>query len=91
MGSPDTEAGRAANESPRHRVRIGYSFAVGKYPVTKGEFARFVADTGFHPGDSCFNFEPGDQPRPGRDFQKTGIDQTLDEPAVCMNEVNAQA
>ena len=91
MGSPDTEAGRAANESPRHRVRIGYSFAVGKYPGTKGEFARFVADTGFHPGDSCFNFELGDQPRPGRDFQKTGIDQTLDEPAVCMNEVNAQA
>jgi len=91
MGSPDAEAGRAANESPRHRVRIAYSFAVGKYPVTKGEFARFVAETGFNPGESCFNFEPGDQPRPGRNFAKTGVDQTIDDPAVCQNEVNAQA
>ncbi len=90
MGSQDAETGRAANESPRHRVRIGYSFAVGKYPVTKGEFARFVAETGFNPGDSCFNFEPGDQPHPGRNFEKAGIDQTIDDPAVCMNEVNAQ-
>jgi len=91
MGSSDAEAGHAANEGPRHRVRIGYSFAVGKYPVTKGEFARFIADTGFNPGDSCFNFEPGDQPRPGRNFARTGFDQTIDDPAVCQNEVNAQA
>ena len=91
IGSPASEEHRVNDEDPGHRVRIGYSFAVGKYPVTKGEFARFVADTGFHPGDSCFNLEPGDQPHPGRDFQKTGIDQTIDEPAVCMNEINAQA
>ena len=91
MGSPENEAGHAANEGPRHRVRIGYSFAIGKYPVTKGQFARFVAETGFNPGESCFNFEPGDQPHPGRNFAKTGIDQTDDEPAVCQNEFNAQA
>ncbi len=92
MGSAANEANRGADEGPRHRVRIAYSFAVGKYPVTLGEFERFVADTGFDAGDSCFNFEPGDQPRPGRNFRQTGsIDQTLDEPAVCMNEVNAQA
>lgn len=92
MGSPADEANRGADEGPRHRVRIAYTFAVSKYPVTLGEFERFVADTGFDAGVSCFNFEPGDQPRPGRNFRQTGsIDQTLDDPAVCMNEVNAQA
>ncbi len=32
-------------ESPQHRVAIGYSFAVGKYPVTRDEYARFASET----------------------------------------------
>jgi formylglycine-generating enzyme required for sulfatase activity len=91
MGSPDSEANRNKNEGPRHRVRIAYSFAVGKYPVTLGEFARFVTDTGFDTGDSCFNFEPGAQPHAGSNFRQTGVDQTIDDPVVCMNEKSAEA
>ena len=33
-------------ERPRHRVRIGQSFAVGKYEVTFGEWDTCVADGG---------------------------------------------
>lgn len=38
MGSPEDEKGRFDNEGPRHKVTIGYAFAVGKYPVTQAEW-----------------------------------------------------
>jgi formylglycine-generating enzyme required for sulfatase activity/TPR repeat protein len=44
MGSPSSEPGRWDNESPQHPVTIGYSFAVGKYPVTRDEYGRFASE-----------------------------------------------
>ena len=38
MGSPESEAGRNANEGPTHRVTIPESFAVGVYEVTFEEW-----------------------------------------------------
>jgi hypothetical protein len=35
MGSPDTEYGHDANEEPLHKVHINYTFAAGKFPVTR--------------------------------------------------------
>jgi formylglycine-generating enzyme required for sulfatase activity len=46
MGSPKDEAGREENEGPLHDISVR-SFALGKYPVTRGEFARFAAATGY--------------------------------------------
>lgn len=46
MGSPLDEENRRKREGPVHRVTIPKSFAVGKYEVTKGEFAAFARDTG---------------------------------------------
>ncbi len=46
MGSPENEAGREENEGPLHIVSVR-SFALGKYPVTRGEFAAFVSATGY--------------------------------------------
>ena len=92
MGSPDTEARRAADEGPRHRVRIGYSFAVSRSAITVGEFARFVATTHYDAGHSCYNYEGGkyDQ-REGRNWRSPGFDQTDANPAVCLNYADAQA
>ena len=42
MGSPKDEAVREDNEGPLHDVSVR-SFALGKYPVTRGEFVGFVA------------------------------------------------
>ncbi len=55
MGSPASEPWRGTYEGPQHRVTIGYSFAVGKYPVTRDEYARFASETSAnfgwqHPG-----------------------------------------
>ena len=46
MGSPVDEANRGDDEGPRHQVRIGERFAVGKYEVTRREFGVFVRETG---------------------------------------------
>src|SRR5688572_12780153 len=42
MGSPDTERGRYDTEGPQRRVTIR-PFAAGKYDVTRGQWAGFVA------------------------------------------------
>lgn len=47
MGSPDSEDGRYADESPRHRVIIARPFALGRTEVTVGDFRKFVQATGY--------------------------------------------
>lgn len=46
MGSPDSDADAGDDEKPQHYVAIGYSFAIGRYPVTFGEYDRFVEALG---------------------------------------------
>ena len=54
MGSPTGEAGRFGDEGPRHEVRIGKKFAVGKYEVTFEEWDACVA------GGGCGGYRPDD-------------------------------
>lgn len=46
IGSSPSERGRGSDENPQQEVTIAYALAVGKYSVTRGEFAVFVKDTG---------------------------------------------
>ena len=41
-----------ADEAPQHQVALP-SFALGKYDVTRGEYAAFVRETGHPAGDGC--------------------------------------
>ncbi|MBS2013354.1 MAG: SUMF1/EgtB/PvdO family nonheme iron enzyme, partial [Deltaproteobacteria bacterium] len=45
MGSPGGEGGHEKEEEPQHQVTIARELWVGKTPVTRGQFAKFVADT----------------------------------------------
>jgi formylglycine-generating enzyme required for sulfatase activity len=51
MGIPAAESKREGTESvdtwarPQHRVTISRPFLLGKYPVTRGEYAEFVRET----------------------------------------------
>ncbi len=58
MGSSPAEIRRIRNEwnadenilqaeQPNHKVRISRPFLMGKYPVTVGEFKKFVSETGY--------------------------------------------
>lgn len=50
MGSPPQDG---ADARPQHTVTIARAFAIGKYEVTRGEYARFVQETGHKPGGTC--------------------------------------
>ena len=52
MGSSSHEEGRDDDEGPVHRVTIPAPFAVGRYEVTRGEFARNV-EAAWPTGNSC--------------------------------------
>ena len=58
MGSPENEPEReswkAGTETPQHEVRIAKPFAVGRYPITRGEWARFVKATGHKTEGGCY-------------------------------------
>lgn len=54
MGSPAAESGRAFTEGPVHEVEIRRPFALGRFEVTRGQFAAFVAATGFTGGVGCY-------------------------------------
>ncbi|MFO1426060.1 MAG: SUMF1/EgtB/PvdO family nonheme iron enzyme [Steroidobacteraceae bacterium] len=82
----------AIREQPVHRVRIARAFALGKYEVTRAEFARFVAATGYAPAPGCWHFVGSewlfDEARSWRD---AGLDQADDHPVTCVNWHDAQA
>ena len=45
MGLPSSDPRLYSDERPQHQVTIGHAFAVGKYPVTRDEYARFASET----------------------------------------------
>ncbi len=97
MGSPSNEDLRNKDEGPQHTVRIGYTLAVGKYEVTRGEFANFVHNKHYKTeaelGGGC------DAPKnSGGWFRKAkynwrslGFEQTDRHPVACVSWNDAQA
>lgn len=57
MGSPESEAERARDEGPQHKVKIP-AFSLGKYPVTQAQWQQVVAlpkvDLDLNPEPSYF-------------------------------------
>lgn len=74
MGSPKDEAGREEKEGPVHDVSVR-SFALGKYPVTRGEFAKFASATGYKTDaekDTPIPFQPPELGTPVGCFTNKG-------------------
>ena len=46
MGSADDDEDRTTDEGPRHKVKIDYELAVGKYPVTFDQWGACLKDGG---------------------------------------------
>jgi formylglycine-generating enzyme required for sulfatase activity len=93
MGSLETEPDRDPCETP-HRVTIGYPLAVGRGDVTRGEFAAFVAATGYDAEsarDSQAFINGGFALDPEASWRNPGFEQTDDEPVVCVSYYDGAA
>ena len=93
MGSPEGEAGRDKNEGPRHEVRIGKAFAVGKYEVTRREYGEFVRETGRDMSGGCWvdDAAQGWKSDGGRSWEDPGFEQGARHPAVCVSWEDAKS
>lgn len=87
-----SEVRLARQESPRHRVVLIEPVAIAKYAVSVGEFARFVAETGYDAGNQCHTFEHGRwRKRSDRNWRNPGFPQDERYPVVCVNWYDAKA
>jgi sulfatase modifying factor 1 len=93
MGSTPEELAAAGvdvaengDESPKHRVEFAKPVAIGAYEVTRGEFARFVADTGYEAAADC-QIVKNDQWQvvPGASWRSPGFPQGESDPVVCVS------
>jgi formylglycine-generating enzyme required for sulfatase activity len=84
MGSPDAEEGRGKDEGPIHKVELA-KFALGKYEVTRGEFAAFVKATNYSAGDQCATLEDGMVEERKGDWRILHYDQGNHYPIGCVD------
>ncbi len=81
FGMDSLTTGPFKDEHPQHRVRITKPFYLGIYHVTRGQFRRFVKDTGYKT-----DAETGDVPAAwGYSWQNAGFEQTDKHPVVNVS------
>ncbi len=89
MGSPGGEAGRSDDEGPVHRVEVK-KVGLGKYEVTRGEFRRYVRETG-RTVSGCWVYDGKDwKEEKGRSWENPGYEQSDDHPVVCVSWEDAK-
>jgi formylglycine-generating enzyme len=89
---PDLQ-GLRGRSAPQHSVTIEYKLAIGKFDVTRDEYAQFVAET--HrpdPDDGCVTPTPsGTFITANLTWHSPGFPQTGRDPVVCVSWDDAKA
>ncbi len=83
-GSPSNEIGREESEGPQHTVNINYSLAVSRYEVTRGEFAEFVAETGYSPS-GCYAYDGAWRLSERLRWREPGYARNDSHPVTCVS------
>ncbi|MFZ1109606.1 MAG: SUMF1/EgtB/PvdO family nonheme iron enzyme [Rhodomicrobium sp.] len=79
-------------EGPQHRISIASPFAVGRFPVTRGEFSAFVKDKGHDMSGGAYGWTGSEWKKdPKKSWQDPGFSQDGSHPAVCVNWDDAKA
>jgi formylglycine-generating enzyme required for sulfatase activity len=79
-------------EKPQHRVSITRAFAIGKYPVTRGQFAAFIEATDHDMSGGCWVFTGADwEHNSAADWCSPGFEQTDHHPVVGVSWHDAKA
>ena len=92
MGSPPDESEREHERENQVQVAIAQPFAVGAFAVTRGEFATFVAATGYKLDEGCY-FWTGTtwEERLDRSWRSPGFAQDDRHPVTCVDLKAAKA
>lgn len=91
MGTPAAEVGKFDWDLPPRKVSIG-AFAIGKFDVTKREWAAFVTAThhSTETGCSWTGRMKADEPDPIGSWSSVGFAQTDNHPVVCVTWADVQ-
>ncbi len=91
MGTSHKDKTRRSDEAPQHKVTIRRPFAVGKFEVTRGQYAEFVKQTGHAAGEECKTFEGGKWSyKADRSYLNPGFTQDDQHPVVCVSFADAK-
>jgi len=92
QGMPEPGRGRAL---PQHQVYFKQRFAMGKYPVTRGQFRAFVEDTGFQQQSCTVQYRQDGhmvyENARGYSWRDPSFPQTDQHPVVCVSWDDAMA
>jgi sulfatase modifying factor 1 len=101
MGAPPGEEERErvpaffrGHSVPQHLVRIRYWLAIGKFDVTRDEYAQFVTETNRPDPDGCYTPDVAtgrENDTNGANWHSPGFSQTGRDPVVCVSWDDAQA
>ncbi len=87
MGSASSQKNRDADEQPQHKVTFSARFAVGKFEITRGQFAEFMRESKRKINSSCWVVE-GNGNRKNvveKSYLSPGFLQDEQHPAVCVS------
>jgi formylglycine-generating enzyme required for sulfatase activity/predicted Ser/Thr protein kinase len=90
QGTPSDQARQVPREGPVRLVSIEHPFAVGRYEITRQQFARFADETGYA-AHGCDVYEGQWVQQAARDWQSPGFQQTDNDPVTCVSWNDAQA
>jgi formylglycine-generating enzyme required for sulfatase activity len=90
MGSPASEVGRGDTEGPQRSVTIR-PFAVGKFHITRAQWAAFATATGRTTIKGCFwTGRTGNKVDPEGSWRSLGFEQDDSHPVVCVTWRDAE-
>ena len=95
----DIQGGGDNDTKPVHLVTIPKAFAVGKYEITKSQFAAFAQEENYSPDkDSCYTYEVDvktkkweHKSRNNRGWKNPGYHQKDNYPAACISWHDAKS
>ena len=92
MGSAESEPVRDRDEGPQREVTIPRPFAIGKFEVTRGQYAKFVEETGRPATLNCSVWTGAKTERVAdKSWRDPNMPQTDDDPVVCVSWLDAKA
>ena len=92
LGSPDSEAGRRSDEGPQIRWQLQKPLAVGRFEITRGQFAAFTRAANYIPALPCGEFDGKEWSYSmTRRWSAPGFHQEDTHPVVCVSSSDITA